>query len=181
MSPLFQPEFDQVDATIHIYDKGRYRIKSKSPKGFFFESKDDQGNVVVKGGVRITFEMVGMFDEDGEVDGEDIAGKTVSSYTIWLHTEGGWQYGKPAIMALCGYNPKDRNAEQKANEELFQDGDWGVNGEPGDPADAITLGASWNQLADRLVDVTLSRSINEEKDGDRIFENQEFNGWTPVE
>ena len=41
------------------------------------------------------------------------------------------------------------------------------------------MGNGWDRLVGQLVDVTLSKSVTQGKDGES-FENQEYAGWAPV-
>ena len=180
MSPVFTPDFASVDANIHIYEKGRFQVQVTKRTPFSREKTTD-GNVSVLGGVRFGLEMVGQFDDDGDIQTDGLKGKVVSPYTVWLHTEGGWQFGKTFIMAACGYNV--RRQEQEANENLFQGDDisWDCSGDVDAPPESFELGNGWDIPVGRRVDVTLSKSVTQSKDGETTYENQEYGGWAPVE
>jgi len=178
MSPIFEPDFSSVDANIPVFE-GRARVQITKRAGFHREGKaDSDGNVKTSAGVRFNLELVGMFDDEGELQTDGYKGKTVSQYTVWLHTEGGWQFGKPFLMAACGFPRKD---EARANEELFQANEWGLEGELNADADTFSLGAGWELPVSQMVDVTLKIDRQPSKtDPDEVYENQEFSGWTPV-
>ena len=179
MSPIFTPDFATVDANIPIYE-GRARVQLTKRTPFAKESKpDDDGNVHTTSGVRFGLEMVGMFDDEGELQTDNLKGKVVTPVVVWCHSTGGWQFAKPFVMAACGFARKD---EQRANEELFQDEDtsWDFAGEIDAAPDTFELGNGWDLLVGNLVDVTLSKSITKSKDGETNFENQEYAGWAPV-
>lgn len=180
MSPIFQPDFAAVESSIPVFDKVRAQIQITGKKGVIRESKDQEGKVRVTASVQYNLEMIGAVNpENGKLITKDYKGRTVSPYRVWLHTEGGWTFGKPFLMASCGYFP--RKQEQEANEKLFQSNDWTFSGEPGDASEAIKLGGGWDLPVGRIVEVTLTKSIdNNEKTGE-TYENQEFSGWTPVE
>lgn len=178
MSPIFAPDFTSVDASIHIFDdKGLYRLLCTKVKPVIRESKDKKGNTTINSFVQLNLEMKGRYDSDGKLITEGFAGRVVSPFKCYLHTEGGWKYSKGMIMALAGFNIKKE--EQLANEKLFQGRDWTINGEPGDPPESITLGEAWNLLVDRLIDVNLSKKIDKTDDGKEL-ENQDFSNMTPV-
>jgi hypothetical protein len=178
MSPIFEPDFTKVDANIPTYEKGRYQVKVKSTKPFVRKSEDRAtGQEKTLVGVRVGFEMIGAFDPaTGKLDKSEIGGKSVSSYTIWLHTEGGWQFAKPFLMAAAGFNVREQ--EDEANRKFFAKNKWHVKGDPGD--DAPEMGNGYSKILDRIVDVNLDISSSEGSEG-QIYKNQEFGGWTPVE
>ena len=178
MSPIFEPDFSSVDANIPVFE-GRARIQVTKRTPFHREGRpDSDGNIKTSAGVRFGLEMVGMYDDDGELETDGYKGKTVSPYTVWLHTEGGWQFGKPFMMATCGYR---RNDEANANEKLFQKNDWAMEGELNADAETFTLGKGWDLPVGNLVDVSLKISRTQSTSNpDEVYENQEFGGWTPV-
>ncbi len=173
---IFTPDFTTVDAAIHIYEKARYRVKVTKKTPFAGESKDEKGNVTPNGGVRYGLEMVGKFDADGELQTQDLMGKVVSPYKVWLHSSGGWQFAKPFLMASGGYVLKD---EKEANAEFFQKGDWTFQGDKDTPTENFEVGASYDIPVGKLLDVTLSKKVSKGKD-DQDFENQEYGSWAPV-
>lgn len=175
--PIFSPDFTSVEASIPIYDKGRYRVKVTKKKGFSGESKDKQGNLRLNGGIQYNIEMVGKFDATGQLVTEDFMGRTVTPYKVWLHSDGGWQYGKPFLMAGAGYTLKE---EQEANEKFFQGGDWMFNGDKDTPPENMEIGKSYDTPVGKLLDVNLDRKVQKEEGTDRTFENQEFGSWAPV-
>jgi len=179
MTPIFDVDFTKVDASFPMYEKGRYRIQVASREAFHRESRpDEKGNVNESAGVKFKLEMVGLFDDDGELQMDGLKGKAVSPYTVWLHTEGGWQFGKPFIMACGGFR---RNQNKEANEKLFQKYKWNIQGELNDPPESFTLDDGWELQVGQLVDVTLSvKKTPNPNDPDEPYENQEFAGWTPV-
>ncbi len=173
---IFTPDFASVDASFPVYD-GRFRLQITKHTPFSYEKADKEGNVREIAGVHYGLEVVGQFDDDGELDDEKM-GKPVSRNTVYVHTEGSWQFAKPFIMAACGYR---LNQQQDANENLFQDKDidWNLEGDPGTPAENIILGNGWDMLIGKFVDVTMKKEVTIKDDQTR--ENQAFNGWTPVE
>lgn len=177
MSPIFEPDFTSVEANIPIFEKGRYQVKIIKRTAFMREAKHpDTGDVYISCGVRYGLEMVGQYDDDGELQTDKIAGKTVTPYSCYTRTEGGWKFCKPFIMAACGFRRKE---ERDANAKLFQKYSWIINGEVGQDADAFEeLGNGWDQLVDRLIDVTLSKEVVE-RDGE-VYENQDYGSWAPV-
>ena len=179
MTPIFEPDFTTVDANIPIFEKGRYQVKITKKTPFMREAKHpDTGDVYVSSGVRYGLEMVGQYDEEGELETDKLKGKTVSPYSCYTRTEGGWKFCKPFLMAACGFARKE---EDKANAELFQENSWIINGEVGQDADAFEeVGGGWDLPLDKLVDVTLSKEVQEGKDGE-TYENQDYGSWTPVE
>jgi len=177
MSPIFTPDFGKVDANIPTFE-GRAQVQVTKHVPFHKSGKVVDGVVKTNAGVQFNLEMVGMYDDEGELQMDGYKGKTVSPYKVWLHTEGGWGFAKPFMMATCGYR---RNEEAKANEKLFQKNDWEFQGELDAAAETFTLGAGWDLPVGKLVDVSLKIDRQPSKDNpDEIFENQEFSGWTPV-
>ncbi len=176
---IFSPDFSSVDATIHIYEKARYRVKVTKVTPFAGESDDGKGNVTPNGGMRYGLEMVGRFTQDGELVTDDLMGKVVTPYKVWLHSEGGWGFAKPFLMAGGGYALKD---EKIANAEFFQKGDWAFNGDKDTPTDNMEFGESYKIPVGKLLDVTLSKKITKSRKpgDDSEFENQEYSGWAPV-
>lgn len=177
--PIFAPDFSAVDANIPIYEKGRYRVQINKRTPTMREKNDGNGKVSTSVSVRYALEMVGAFDDEGNLLTGGLKGKTVQPYNCWVHSEGGWKMAKSFIMAACGYNVKKQEGE--ANVELFQKHSWRVQGEIDAAANTFELGDGWDLLVGRLVDVTLSvKADREDKAGDKI-EEQDFGGWTPVE
>jgi hypothetical protein len=177
MTPIFTPDFSKVDANIPTFE-GRARVQVMKRTPFHKTGKIVDGNVKTNAGVRFNLEMVGLYDDDGDLQTEDLKGKTVSPYTVWLHTEGGWQFGKPFMMAACGYR---RNQEAEANEKVFQASDWTCKGELDTAAETFEMGAGWDLPVGKLVDVTLKIDRQpSQNDPDEVYENQEFSGWTPI-
>jgi len=179
MTPLFDVDFTKVDASFPMYE-GRYQIQVATREAFHRESKADaEGNVKTTAGVKFKLEMVGLYDDEGELETDGLKGKSISPYTVWLHSEGGLQFAKPFIMACSGYR---RNQDNEANEKVFQKHDWNIQGELNDPPESFTLDNGWDLQVGKLVDVTLSiRRRPNPANEDEPFENQEFAGWTPVE
>ena len=179
MSPVFTPDFSTVDANIPIYEgPARIQIIKRTP--FATESQpDNEGNIHTISGVRYGLEMVGLFDDDGDLQTDGLKGKTVSPYTVWLHSAGGLQFAKPFMMAACGYA---RNDEANANENLFQDEDtsWEHSGDIDAAPETFEIGNGWDLLVGSLVDVTLTKSVKQSKDGETTYENQEYAAWAPV-
>lgn len=177
---IFTPDYTAVDAGFPLYDKGMYRIKVTEREPFIYESEDEEdGSVKIVAGIHYKLEMYGLLDEDGEPQendesGREIRGKSVSRNTVYVHSEGGWSFGKSFLMASCGWA---KNEENEANADLFQAGDWTFNGEPGDEADDIELGDSWDLLVDRFVDVYLQKIPSSRFEGE---EEQKMSAWTPV-
>jgi len=175
--PVFTPDFGSVSMNMPMYEKGRYQIQVTKRTPFHKTGKEVDGVAKVSAGVRFALEMVGQFDDAGDLQTDDLKGKQVSSYTVWLHSEGGWQFGKPFMAAACGYR---RNQEAEAN-EFFQENEWDFAGELDADAETFELGAGWDLPVGQLVDVNMSveRSPNP-ADEDNPYENQEFGGWAPV-
>ena len=178
MSPIFDVDFTKVDASFPMY-AGRHRIQVASREGFHRESKaDSDGNVKTTAGVKFELEMIGLFDDKGELQMDGLKGKAVTPYTVWLHTEGGLQFAKPFLMACSGYR---RNQNAEANEKLFQKHDWNIEGELNDPPETFQLDDGWELQVGQLVDVSLTIKLTPNAaDPDNPFSNQEFSGWTPV-
>ena len=177
MSPVFTPDFASVEASIPIYEKGRYQLLITNRKPFAKQVEKD-GNISDQSGVRYALEMVGQFDDDGELDTEK-KGKQVSSNTVWLHTEKAFGMGKQFLMAACGYA---RNQEQEANADLFQGDDieWDHSGDYDAAPETFVLGNGWDIPVDKLVDVSMWKDVTTSEDGNTTYENQKFGGWTPV-
>lgn len=178
MTPIFEVDFKKVDASFPIYT-GRHQIQVAAREAFHKESKaDSEGNVKTTAGVKFKLEMVGQYDDEGELQMDGLKGKAVSPYTVWLHSEGGLQFAKPFIMACSGYR---RNQNNEANEKLFQKHEWNIQGELNDPPESFTLDDGWELQVGQLLDVTLSiRRTPNEANPDEPYENQEFSGWAPV-
>ena len=177
MSPIFTPDFGSVDANIPMFE-GRAQVQITKRTPFHKSGKVVDGNVKTNAGVQFNLEIVGFYDDEGELDTAK-KGKTVSPYKVWLHTEGGWGFAKPFMMAACGYHRKD---EAKANEKLFQKNDWDMDGELNADAETFSLGKGWDLPVGNLVDVSLKISRTQSTSNpDEVYENQEFGGWTPVE
>ncbi len=179
MSPIFDVDFTKVDASFPMYE-GRHRIQVASREAFHREGKaDSDGNVKTSAGVKFKLEMVGVFDDEGELQMDGLKGKAVSPYTVWLHSEGGLQFAKPFLMACGGFR---RNQNNEANEGLFQKHDWNIQGELNDPPEKFELDSGWELQVGQLVDVTMKIDRQpSNNDPNEIFENQDFSGWTPVE
>ena len=178
MSPIFTPDFTKVDASFPLYERGRYQVKTMRATPFTRKGQPDaEGNVKVSAGVRYALEMVGKFDEDGELQREDLEGKMVEGMVIYLHTDKGWSMGKPFLMAANGYNVKEQ--ESDANEDFFQVQDWTFDGEPDMDSEQIELGDGWHTAVDKILDVTLSTKTREYQGESRT--DQKFAGWAPVE
>ena len=176
MSPIFTPEFSTVDANIPMFE-GRAQVQITKRTPFHKSGKVVDGNVKTNDGVQVNLEIVGLYDDEGELDTAK-KGKTVSPYKVWLHTEGGWGFAKPFMMAAGGYR---RNEEAKANEKLFQKNDWTCVGELDAAAETFEVGSGWDLLVGKVVDVTLTIKRQPSKtDPDEVYENQEFSGWAPV-
>jgi len=172
---LFTPDFAAATAGFPVYEKGMYRVKVTRRIPFVYERTDDDGNVDVVQGVHFNLEMAGRYDDEGDLETDGLAGKPVSRNTIYIHTPKALDFGKLFLMAACGYALKQQN---EANEELFQGGDWTLSGDPGDDAENIELGRSWDEPVDRFVDVFLTKEVETYNNVER--ENQSFNAWAPV-
>ena len=178
MSPIFTPDFTKVDASFPIYDRGRYQVKCTKVTPFTRKGEPDEDGVVkVSAGVRYALEMVGKFDEDGELQREDLEGKMVEGLVISLHTDKGWNFGKPFLMAANGYNVKEQESE--ANEIFFPEQDWLFDGEPDMESEEIEIGDGWHTAVDKIVDVTLS--IKHSVYQGEAQTRQKFANWSPVE
>jgi len=174
--PIFTPDFSTVDANIPMFE-GRAQVQITKRTPFHKSGKVVDGNVKTNAGVQYNLEIVGFYDDEGELDTAK-KGKTVSPYKVWLHTEGGWGFAKPFLMAAGGYR---RNEEAKANEKFFQKNDWNMQGELDADAETFEVGAGWDLIVGNVVDVTLKIDRQPSKtDPDDIYENQEFSGWAPV-
>jgi len=177
MTPLISPDFTKVDAGITVYDKVRARVKVTKRTPFINESRPDQdGNTHTLIGVRYNLELQGILDREGNLD-DELQGKTVSPFKCWMHSEGGWQFSKPFLMAAAGYTMKQ---EDEANEELFAANNWEIDGEVDAPPENIIVGEGFDVPVDRLVDVTLTKKVTTNKSGGDDYENQEFSNWAPV-
>src|SRR5690606_12167095 len=110
---IFTPDFTAVDASFPVYPKGMYQVKVTKRTPFLRERKDEENNKVTQvAGVRYALEIYGRFDDNGELvdtgeDGRPIRGKPASAMNVFLHTQGGWQFAKPFLMAACGYDVKN--------------------------------------------------------------------------
>jgi len=177
MSPIFDPDFQSVDMNIPTYE-GRAQIQVTKMIPFRTTKDDGKGNVTEIGGVKYNLEMIGIYDDEGELETDKLKGKQVSRYTVWLHTTGGWQYGKPFLTAACGYR---RNQEAEANEKVFPANKWTVEGELDAAPDTFETGNGWDIPVGQVVEVSLSVKLSENKaDPDNPYKNQEFAGWAPV-
>ena len=175
--PLFTPDFPNVDANIPVYDKGRYQLKITKRKPFARETRPDaQGNTHISAGVQYNLEMVGMYDREGNLQTDGLAGKTVSPFRGYLHTDKAWGMFKQMLLAGAGYQASE---EPKANEEFFSKHDWTFDGEPGMAEENFTVGEGFDQILDRLVDVSLDKDVQKDEETGKIRENQEFSSWTP--
>ena len=176
--PIFAPDFTKVEAGFPVYEKGRYRVKVTKKTPLIEESKPDaEGNTKIKAGVRYALEMGGQYDREGNLDDTD-AGKQVSSFTCWVHSDGGWKFSKPFLMAACGFAMKE---EAQANVDLFQAHSWELDGDVGANAETFVVGDGWDLPIDRFVDVTLKKSGTTNKETGEVYENQDFGSWGPVE
>jgi hypothetical protein len=177
---MFSPDFASVEAGITIYE-GRARVKVTGKVPFAGETRDDKtGNVTENAGVRYKLELIGMFDDKGQLVTDDFQGKTVTPFKAWVHGEGGWKYSKPFLMAANGYTIKEEN---EANLALFmgKQADWLFNGDKDTPPDNFEVGPGYDTPVGKILDVTLRNKKQPAKDGsDRIYENQEYGSWTPV-
>ncbi len=177
--PRFDADFTTVDAGFPVHETGRYRLKITKLTPFIRDSKpDDAGNVKTTYGVRYGLNIVGQLDEneDEETWMTEKEGKPVSQYTVWLHSEGGWQFAKPFLLAATGFNV--RKDEGEGNELLFQAHEWHIDGEEGDQPENIEYGNGFDLLVDRLVDVNIVKG--EETYQGETRDTQDLKGWTPV-
>lgn len=174
---IFSPDFASVDASIPIYEKGRYRVQVTKKKPVIKEVKDKKtGNIIEQAFMQYNLEMKGQYDDKGQLVTEGFDGRSVSPFKCFIHTEGGWQFSKPFLMAASGFDVKKE--EQKANAELFQTHNWMINGAAGSPPENIEVGEGWELPVNRLVDVTLQKKVSE-VDG-TVYENQDYGNWAPV-
>lgn len=175
---IFTPDFAGVESSIPVFDKMRALVKVTGMKPFFNEKTNEKGEVKRNAGLQYNLEMVAERDAaTGNLITEDRKGRTVSSYKVYLHTEGGLKFAKPFLMAAMGFNP--RKQEQEANVK-FQAGDWKFNGEPNAAPETFELGTSWNIPVDQTLEVTLNKKVDRQE-GKEDFESQEFSNWMPVE
>ena len=178
--PRFDADFTTVDAGFPVHSTGRYQVKVTKVTPFMKESRpDSEGNTRLTYGVNYPLVLVGRFDEDADDETlltDGYAGKQVTQVTVYTHTPGGWQFAKPFLIAVCGYNV--RRQENEANEKLFQANEWHIDGEEGDPPENIEYGNGFDLPVDRLVNVTLIKK--EEVYLGETREVQELKGWTPV-
>jgi len=178
--PRFNADFTAVDAGFPVHETGRYRLKITKTTPFIRESKpDSDGNTKISYGMNYATVLAGMFDPDAEEETlltEGLEGKQVTQYPIWLHSEGGWKFGKSFLLAAAGFNV--RREEGEGNEKLFQAHEWHVDGEVGSTAENIEYGNGFDLLVDRLVDVTLVKGEKEWQG--EMQDEQDFKGWTPV-
>ena len=171
--PRFDVDFGSVDGTIPTYPKARYQLKVTNGKPFVrLNRKDEQ-----IAGVRYSFQMIGVYNPKGQLDRAD-EGRSVSTYTVWVHTKGGWQFAKPFMIAGLGYTRQEEAAcdEKWFTQDAFKAGDWSVNGEV-DAADPPTMGKGFEEIIGTILDVNLDIDVQETED--RTYENQEFSGWSP--
>lgn len=177
--PIFTPDFGSVDAGFPVHDAGRYQVKVTKRKPFCrLKKENDQGVRETSAGVRFNLEIVGRYDDEGELD-TDLAGKPASSNSVYLHSEGGWQFSKPFVMACFGYS---KNQEGEFN-EWFQENqdDFHFSADPGDAEENMELGSAWDDMVDRLVNVTMSKSTRVVDDTTGETEDQqEYSSWAPV-
>lgn len=175
---IFTPDFAGVESSIPVFDKMRALVKVTGLKPFFTEKVNEKNEVKRSAGVQFNLEMVAERDATtGKLITEDRKGRTVSSYKVYLHTEGGWKFAKPFLMAALGFNP--RKQEQEAN-PVFQSKDWTFNGEPNAAPETFTLGSGWQIPVDQTLEVTLTKKVDRQE-GKEDFESQEFSGWMPVQ
>lgn len=173
---IFTPDFASVEASIPIFDKMRALVKVTGLKPFYTEKPDGKGNVKTSAGVQFNLEMVAERDpQNGALITDDRKGRTVSPYKVYLHSEGGWKFAKPFIMAALGFNP--RKQEGEANLKI-QSLDWTFHGEPNAAAETFNLGPAWKIPVDQTLEVFLTKEISK-MDGKEDFESQSFNNWQP--
>lgn len=176
---VFTPDFASVESNIPVFDKMRALVQVTGHKPFIKETKDPKTNEVkVSAGVQFNLELVAKIDENtGAYITEDFKGRTITPFKTYVHGEGGWKFSKPFLMAAAfGMNP--RKQEQEANAK-FQATDWNFAGDVGMPPEQITLGSGWNLADGKIVEVTLTKKVTKNDQGQE-FENQEFNGWMPA-
>lgn len=174
---IFTPDFSSVESSIPVFDKMRALVKVTGVKPFFNEKADGNGKVKQNAGLQYNLELVAERDPaTGNLITEDRKGRTVSSYKVYTHTEGGWRYAKPFLMAAMGFNP--RKQEQEANVE-FQKKDWKFAGEPNAAPETFDLGTGWQIPVDQTLEVTLTKKVDK-VEGKDDFESQEFSGWMPL-
>ncbi len=177
--PIFTPDFTQVDAGFPVHPAGRYQVKITKRKPFVrLKKENDQGIRETSAGIRFSLEVVGQYDEEGELD-TTLAGKPASNNAVYLHSQGGWQFSKPFVMAAFGYSKN----EEDAFNEYFQENqeNFLFSGDPGDAEDNIEVGSAWDEMVDKLVNVTMTKStrvINE--DTGETEDQQEYSSWAPV-
>lgn len=166
--PRFTPDSSKADASVPVYPKGLYQVKVVSHRPSIFVSKKDNET---KACVQFRLEMVGRFDEDGELDRSD-EGRPVRDHTCWLHTEKAAGMNKQFYLAALGYTEDE---EQVANDEFFDpnsEDEW-IDGEPEDK-ESQECGPFYDAFDGKLVNVYLDTEIYEDN------EQQRFARWSPA-
>lgn len=157
MSPIMEPDFDwsSVRASTPIYEKGEYELTIKRLRGSAWNKTDDvTGEIIgVTQVIRLTPEMVGHFNSQGELqtekDGKEIAGEDCEDINLWLHSDGARKMSKRTMMAIAGYDSEDAEAETEFDEFLKNSG-LDLSVKTGDNEDGtglvLEIGDGWEEL-----------------------------------
>ncbi len=135
--PNYQPDFNNVDATIIILDKGEYEFIIGKPKSF--QRENSKGILSV--GVRFPMTVA-----------EGPMANKRTFYTCYVHTDGAKGFTKQFWMAALDY-PLTREGEAKFNAEN-QDLDLTLETELGE------CGEFWHSLTDRHVTAAVDLGVN---------------------
>ena len=146
----FAPDFTQVSAGIKIFPRGEYELKvtGTKPISYFKRDKEGEETEEVVAGCQVNIEMIGRFQNDGQLDNTD-QGETVVPLRLYVHSEKAWGMTKGSIMSITGYT---RDEEEAFNAD-FQDSDFSLEG----MGDEAVLGDDWEKLVGHHFVATLDK------------------------
>jgi len=175
MNVRFAPDFADVSASLKVFDRGDYEVKTTAVDPFAYIKSDEKKGEYVVCGASLKLEMVGKLGHDGSIISSDDEGESVVPLRLYMHSRKGWGFTKGIIMSLMGY-VADREEEFNA---IVGDLDFGLTPQGEEPDDegawsVVEAGAAWQQLVGVRNHVTLSKRIYEER------EQQEMKNWRPV-
>lgn len=150
-----QYNWNPSDATANFetFPKGEYEVQVGEPKAFIKKNRKGEDSY----GVRYSFRIA-----DGEYEGKR------GMFTIYMHSEGGQNFGKQFLLAGLGYG-RDAQEERRFNEEHGGD-DWNYDPETG------AVGDGWRAMTGQRM--ILSMDVTKGED-DREY--QDVNGARRLE
>lgn len=189
--PVMDPDFTWggIAATTQIYPKGEYELVIQRIRGSAWPKRDKSGEPTGEYTMvaRLTPTIAGMYNSEGKLgqklpDGGSLADSPeAEEINLWLHSKGGLKMAKQSLMAIFGYNPRDRSAEKDFNAWLVNSGiDLGFHLEERDDEGMnLVLHDGWNQLVGNTVRATMEPQIREVEGRDPV-EQQNYISFAPL-